>query len=81
LVENGYIDAAKAQNLLEKAIPKGIAQEVALSSNEECARFSNITAQCKYLTLWFMKPKGSIPHSQGLSNNPYSVAIQSNYSY
>ena len=31
------------------------------------------------LTPWFMKPGGSMPHSQGLSNNPYPELNQPNY--
>ena len=31
------------------------------------------------LTPWLMEPGGSIPHSQGLSNNPYPEPNQPNY--
>ena len=31
------------------------------------------------LTPWLMKPGGSIPHSQGISNNPYPELNQPNY--
>ena len=34
-----------------------------------------------YLTSWLMKPEGSMPHSQGLSNNPYLEPNQPNSSY
>ena len=33
------------------------------------------------LTPWLMEPRGSEPHSQGLSNNPYSDPNQSKSSY
>ena len=33
------------------------------------------------LILWLMKPEGSMPHSQGFSNNSYFVPNQSNSSY
>ena len=31
------------------------------------------------LTPWLMEPGGSMPHSQGLSNNPYPELNQPNY--
>ena len=31
-----------------------------------------------YLTPWLMEPGGSMPHSQGLSNNPYPETNQPN---
>ena len=31
------------------------------------------------LTPWLMEPEGSMPHSQGLSNNPYPEPNQPNY--
>ena len=33
----------------------------------------------KKLTSWLMEPGGLMPHSQGLSNNPYPEANQPNY--
>ena len=33
------------------------------------------------LILWLMEPGGSMPHSQGPSNNPYSEPNQPNSSY
>ena len=33
------------------------------------------------LTPWLMKPGGSMPHSHGLSNNPYSESNKPNFSY
>jgi hypothetical protein len=34
-----------------------------------------------YQTTWFLELGGSMPHSKGLSNNPYSQLYQSNSSY
>ena len=33
------------------------------------------------LTPWLMEPGGSVPHSQGLSNNPYPEPNHPNSSY
>ena len=30
-------------------------------------------------TTWLMQPGGSMPHTQGLSNNPYNEPNQPNY--
>ena len=35
----------------------------------------------KVLTAQLMEPRGSIPNSQGLSNNPYPEPNQSNFSH
>ena len=38
----------------------------------------NLYTDVVILTSWFMKPGGSMPHTQGLSNNPYSEPTQAN---
>ena len=39
-----------------------------------------VLSQATTLILWLMEPRGSMPHSQGLSNNPYPEPNQPNSS-
>ena len=41
--------------------------------------FLSITIPAHWLTQWLMGPGGSMPHSQGLSNNSYPEPNQPNY--
>ena len=38
----------------------------------------NPKLRMELLTPWFMEPSGSMPHSQGISNNPYPEPNQPN---
>ena len=38
---------------------------------EDIDKIPNINSLTHSLTLWLMELRGSLPHSQGLSNNPY----------
>ena len=44
-------------------------------------RYRLQTVNLNVLTPWLMLPRGSMPHSQGLSNNPYPDLNQPNSSY
>ena len=52
---------------------KGITRTSEISRIKRCGWRNTITSEHRLwlLTPWLMEPRGSMPHSQGLSNNPF----------
>ena len=50
-----------------------------ISEKRELMNFTYMYLCTKYITSWLMEPGGSMPNSQGLSNNPYPEPNQPYY--